>query len=83
MDKEIGEQKDLSLLEDISLKMSVRLGSTKKMIIEILSLKEGDVIELEKNTEDYIDVMLNDKKMAIGEIVVINDKYGVRIVDLA
>ncbi|BAF69744.1 FliM/FliN family flagellar motor switch protein [Nitratiruptor sp. SB155-2] len=83
MEKEIGEQVDFSLLEDISLKMSVRLGSTKKMIIEILSLKEGDVIELERNTEDYIDVMLNEKKMAIGEIVVINDKYGVRIVDLA
>ena len=76
-------QHPIEYLNDVSVNMSVQVGHAKKMIIEILSLKEGDVLELDRHTEDYIDVTLNDKKFAIGEIVVINDKYGVRIVDLA
>ena len=70
-------------LKDITVEVSVQVGSTQKMIIEILALKEGDVIEIDRFVEDYIDVNINDKKLAIGELVVINDKYGVRIVDLA
>ncbi len=73
----------LEFLEDISLNVNVNLGSVNKLLIEILSLKEGDIIELDKNVEEYIDIKLNGKKFAIGEIVVANEKFGVRIVDLA
>jgi flagellar motor switch protein FliN/FliY len=73
----------LEFLGDIKLKVSVNVGKVHKLLIEILSLKEGDVIELDKNVEEYIDIELNEKKFAIGEIVVANEKYGVRIVDLA
>ena len=73
----------LEFLEDIKLKVNVNLGSVNKLLVEILSLKEGDVIELDRNVEEYIDIKLNGKKFAIGEIVVANEKYGVRIVDLA
>ncbi len=73
----------LEFLKDVTLKFSVRVGSVNKLIIEILSLKEGDIIELDTSTEEYVSVMLNDKLFAIGEIVIANEKYGVRIVDLA
>ena len=73
----------LEFLGDIKLKVSVNVGRVHKLLIEILSLKEGDVIELDKNVEEYIDIRLNGKNFAIGEIVVANEKYGVRIVDLA
>jgi len=73
----------LEFLKDIRLKVSVSVGKVEKMLIEILSLKEGDILQLDKSIEDYIDIKINDKKFAIGEIVVANEKYGVRIVDLA
>ena len=73
----------LEFLSDVKLKVNVTVGRVNKLLIEILSLKEGDIIELDKNVEDYIDIKLNGKNFAIGEIVVANEKYGVRIVDLA
>ncbi len=73
----------LEFLSDVKLGVNVTVGRVNKLLIEILSLKEGDIIELDKNVEDYIDIKLNGKNFAIGEIVVANEKYGVRIVDLA
>ncbi len=73
----------LEFLSDVKLKVSVNVGKVHKLLIEILSLKEGDILELDKNIEEYIDIRLNNKSFAIGEIVVANEKYGVRIVDLA
>ncbi len=73
----------LEFLSDVKLKVSVHVGSAQKLLVEILSLKEGDVLELDKSVEEYIDIKLNNKNFAIGEIVVANEKYGVRIVDLA
>ncbi|MRI83767.1 MAG: flagellar motor switch protein FliN [Nitratiruptor sp.] len=73
----------LEFLGDVKLRVSASVGQVQKLLIEILSLKEGDIIELDKNVEEYIDIKLNDKSFAIGEIVVANEKYGVRIVDLA
>ncbi len=73
----------LEFLKDVTLRFSVRVGSVHKLLIEILSLKEGDVIELDTNVEEYVSVQLNNKEFAIGEIVIANEKYGVRIVDLA
>ncbi|WP_187646989.1 FliM/FliN family flagellar motor switch protein [Nitrosophilus labii] len=74
---------DLSFLNDVQLKVNVSVGSTKKMLFEIVSLKEGDVLKLDSNIEGYINVYINNQSFAIGEMVVANDKYGVRIIDLA
>ncbi|BCD61869.1 flagellar motor switch protein FliN/FliY [Nitratiruptor sp. YY08-26] len=73
----------LEFLQDINLKLSINVGSVEKLLVEILALKEGDVIELDKSVEEYVTVTLNDAPFAIGEIVIANEKYGVRIVDLA
>lgn len=73
----------IDFLYDVNLKLSISVGSVEKMLIEILALQEGDVIELNKSIEDYVDIKLNDREFAIGEIVITNEKYGVRIVDLA
>ena len=74
---------ELEAFSDIKLRVDIEIGRTHKMLIEILSLKEGDIIELEKSTEEYINVNINHKPFAIGELVIANEKYGVRIVDLA
>ncbi len=73
----------LSFLDDVHVKLSISIGSIEKLLVEILALKEGDIIELDKKIDEYIDIKLNDKKFAIGEIVIANEKYGVRVVDLA
>ncbi|MRJ02202.1 MAG: FliM/FliN family flagellar motor switch protein [Epsilonproteobacteria bacterium] len=73
----------IEFLSDVKLRVSANVGRIEKLLIEILSLKEGDIIELDKNIEEYIEIRVNDKTFAIGEIVVANEKYGVRIVDLA
>ena len=74
---------DLSFLNDIKLKINVSVGSTKKMLLEIISLKEGDVLKLDSSIDGYINVSVNNQPFALGEIIVANDKYGVRIIDLA
>ncbi len=72
----------VEFLKDVKVRFNVQVGSVEKMLIEILSLQEGDIIELDKNVEEYVNVMLNDRPFAIGEMVIANEKYGVRIVDL-
>lgn len=73
----------LDFLHDVNLKLSISIGSVEKLLVDILALKEGDVIALDKSIEDYVDIKLNGKEFAVGEIVIANEKYGVRIVDLA
>lgn len=77
------ENLDLELLSDVNLRVSVEAGKVEKLFYDILKLKEGDVIKLDKNIEDYIDIYVNGHRFAIGEMVVVNEKYAIRIVDLA
>ncbi|WP_456464444.1 FliM/FliN family flagellar motor switch protein [Persephonella sp.] len=79
----IQEELDLQFLHDINLKLTGEVGRTKKNFIDILRLKEGDIIKLDKNLEDYIEIYLRGQLFAIGELVVVNEKYAVRVVDLA
>ncbi len=84
MDKHIAEKLDqLKFLEDVELKVSVSVGTVHKLFGEILKMKEGDIIQLDKNTEDYLDIYINGKLFAIGEMMIVNEKYSVRIIDLA
>ena len=79
----VEEELDLQFLHDINLKLTGEVGRTKKNFIDILRLKEGDIIKLDKNIEDYIEIYLRGQLFAIGELVVVNEKYAVRVVDLA
>ena len=81
--KESFEELDLDFLADVEYKAAVEVGRVKKFFYDILKMKEGDIIQLDKNIEDYIDIYIQNQKFAIGEMVVVNDKYAVRVVDLA
>lgn len=70
---------NLDLLLDIPLNLSVVLGRTKKTVRDILNFNTGSVIELDKLTDEPLEIMLNGKLIATGEVVVINENFGVRI----
>lgn len=84
MDEKTKEKYEaVKFLEDVELKVSVSVGSTQKFFGEILKMKEGDIIQLDKHTEDYLDIYVNGKLFAIGEMMIVNEKYSVRVIDLA
>jgi flagellar motor switch protein FliN/FliY len=73
----------MDLLLDLTLPVSIELGRTHLMIDEILSLKRGSIVEFEKLASEPVDVLINGKKMAEGEVVVIEKHFGIRITNLA
>lgn len=73
---------NISLLMDVPLQISVELGRTTKRIREILEFGQGSIIELEKLTGEPVDILVNGKPIAKGEVVVIDESFGVRITDI-
>lgn len=80
----IADAKDrkLELLMDIPLRVSVELGRTKMLVSELLNLGQGSVIELAKLAGEPMEILVNDKLVARGEAVVVNEKFGVRLTDI-
>jgi flagellar motor switch protein FliN len=72
----------LALLLDVDLDISVELGRSRMSIQELLGLGPGSVIELDKLAGEPLDILVNDRLIARGEAVVMNDKFGVRITDI-
>lgn len=72
----------LDFILDIPLKVTVELGRTKMMIRDILQLAQGSVIELTKFAGEPLEVLVNDKLIARGEVVVVNEKFGIRLTDI-
>lgn len=81
---EYGGAKDrnLELILDIPLRVSVELGRTKMVVSDLLNLGQGSVIELNKLAGEPMEVLVNDKLVARGEAVVVNEKFGVRLTDI-
>jgi len=75
-------EKDLEKFKDIELKLSLILGRKQMLLSKVLTLKEGDLLVFDRKIDDYLEVLLNDSEFAVGEMVVINDKFGLRLVDL-
>jgi flagellar motor switch protein FliN/FliY len=73
---------DLDFILDIPLNMAVELGSTRMLISELLQLGQGSVIELTKLAGEPMDVFVNQRLIARGEVVVVNEKFGVRLTDI-
>lgn len=71
--------KNIDLILDVPLEVSVELGRTKKNIRDILALSSGSLIELNKLAEEPVDIYINGKKIAYGEVVVIDENFGVKI----
>ncbi|GGE46449.1 flagellar motor switch phosphatase FliY [Pullulanibacillus camelliae] len=74
--------RNIDLLLDVPLNVTVELGRTKKRIREILELGPGSVIELDKLAGEPVDVLINEKPIAKGEVVVIDENFGVRITEI-
>jgi flagellar motor switch protein FliN/FliY len=78
----LGDDTNLNLLLDIPLKVTVELGRTKKVIKDILDLSQGSIIELDKLAGEPVDILVNNKLIAKGEVVVIDENFGVRVTDI-
>ena len=76
------KEANLDLILDIPLSVTVELGRSKMLINDLLQLGQGSVIELTKLVGDPLEVMVNDKLVARGEVVVVNEKFGVRLTDI-
>jgi flagellar motor switch protein FliN/FliY len=73
---------NINFLLDIPLEITIELGRTKMLINELLKLGQGSVIELEKPAGETMDIFANQRLIAKGEVVVINEKYGVRLTEI-
>jgi flagellar motor switch protein FliN/FliY len=76
------DETNLNLLLDIPLKVTVELGRTQKQIKDILELSQGSIIELDKQAGEPVDILVNNKLIAKGEVVVIDENFGVRVTDI-
>lgn len=73
---------NISLLMDVQLTLTVELGRTKQLVKDVLGLGEGSIIELDKLAGEPVDLLVNNKLIAKGEVVVIDENFGVRVTDI-
>jgi len=73
---------NLNLIMDVEVPVSVVLGTVKKSIGEVVSLTEGQVIDVERSAGEAVDLLVNGKLVARGEVVVVDDHYGIRISEI-
>ncbi|HPX60164.1 MAG TPA: flagellar motor switch protein FliN [Deltaproteobacteria bacterium] len=76
------DKKSLDFILDIPLQVTVELGRTKMLVKDVLQLNQGAVVELTKLAGEPLDIFVNSKLVARGEAVVVNEKFGVRLVDI-
>jgi flagellar motor switch protein FliN/FliY len=76
------ESGNIGLIMDVSMEMSVELGRTRKLVKEILGMGEGTIIELDKLAGEPVDILVNHKLIAKGEVVVIDENFGVRVTEI-
>ena len=77
-----GEAASIDLLMDVPLRVTVELGRTRMSVRQVLELQSGSVVELDRLAGEPVDVMVNDRLMARGEVVVVDDKFGIRITEI-
>jgi flagellar motor switch protein FliN len=73
---------NFDLLAGITLRMSVEVGSASLTLADVLNLGEGQVVELDRQANDLLDILVNGTLIAKGEIVDVNGRYGIRVVDV-
>ncbi|WP_337262980.1 MULTISPECIES: flagellar motor switch protein FliN [unclassified Serratia (in: enterobacteria)] len=78
----LGSLQDIDLILDIPVKLTVELGRTKMTIKELLRLSQGSVVALDGLAGEPLDILINGYLIAQGEVVVVADKFGVRITDI-
>ncbi len=81
----IGEtlsNRNMRMLADIPLRLSVEVGSASLKLSELLDLAEGSVVELDRQANELLDILVNGTLVAKGEVVTVNGRFGIRIVDV-
>lgn len=73
---------DMDLILDIPLDVSVELGKIKMPVNELLQLGQGSIVELAKSVGEPLDIYINNKLIAKGEVVILDEKFGVRVADI-
>ena len=73
---------NLDLVMDLPIPVSVRIGAVRKTISEVLSLQPGSVIDLERPAGEPVDLFVNDRLVARGEVVVVGERYGFRVTEI-
>jgi flagellar motor switch protein FliN/FliY len=76
------EKCDLDIILDIPLNVTVELGKVKMPVNELLQLGQGSIIELSKQVGEPLDIYVNDKLVAKGEVVILEEKFGIRVADI-
>lgn len=74
--------KNLNFILDIPLEVTVQLGRTNMLVNDLLKLGQGSVIELDKMAGETLEILANQKLVARGEVVVINEKFGIRVTEI-
>ncbi|MEW4467106.1 flagellar motor switch protein FliN [Parasphingorhabdus sp. JC815] len=77
------ESSHYRLLADIPVRLSVEVGSVSKRLADIMAFQEGEVVELDRQSDDLLDIKVNGTLVAKGEVVTIDGRFGVRIAELA
>tara|TARA_B100001057_G_scaffold484917_1_gene563786 strand:+ start:4340 stop:4597 length:258 start_codon:yes stop_codon:yes gene_type:complete len=83
MSEMVKKEKDIGLLMDVRVKMTVQLGSCRMPMREVMELVPGSVIQLNQEAKDPVGLYINDKLVAYGEVVVVEDNFGIKITEMA
>jgi len=78
----LNQKYDIDLILDIPLDVRVELGQVKMIVNDLLQLGQGSIVELNKHISDQVDVFISDKLIARGEVVVVEEKLGIRLTDI-
>jgi flagellar motor switch protein FliN/FliY len=76
------DSQNMEFLLDIPLEITVELGKTRMTVGDLLKLSQGSVVELDKLTSQPLEIFVNKKLMAQGEVVVVNEKFGIRLMNI-
>jgi len=77
-----GPGRNYGMLADIPVRLSVEVGSTSLKLSELMELAEGSVVELDRQANELLDIMVNGTLVAKGEVVTVNGRFGIRIVEV-
>jgi len=77
-----GPGRNYGMLADIPVRLSVEVGSTSLKLSELMELAEGSVVELDRQANELLDIMVNGTLVAKGEVVTVNGRFGIRVVDV-
>ncbi|PIE70218.1 MAG: flagellar motor switch protein FliN [Deltaproteobacteria bacterium] len=81
-EEKVPEPHDIEFILDIPLELSVELGRSRMLINDLLQLGQGSIVELDKLAGEPLEIYINRKLVARGEVVVVNEKFGVRLTDI-